>query len=82
MMYRLFPNGQLIAKPKSEPAFVDALCDEFDVLKNMAGLEGDDEEDETWTCPAAPRTTTTWATATTRPSPPRSASARSAAPPE
>ena len=52
MMYRLFPNGQLIAKPKSEPAFVDALCDEFDVLKNMAGLEGDDdEEDETWTCP-------------------------------
>ena len=51
MMYRLFSNGQLIAKPKSEPAFVDALCDEFDVLKIMAGLEGDDEEDETWTCP-------------------------------
>jgi hypothetical protein len=52
MLYRLFQNGLLIAKPKSEPAFVDCLCDEFDVLKGMAGIGEDEEEDEAWECPS------------------------------
>ncbi|HXB28118.1 MAG TPA: hypothetical protein VNV25_25535 [Gemmatimonadaceae bacterium] len=51
MLYRLFQNGLLIAKPKSEPAFVDCLCDEFEVLKNMAGIGDEDDEEETWECP-------------------------------
>lgn len=52
MMYRLFANGLLIAKPKSEAAFTDALCDEFDVLKNMSGISSEADEDDTWECPS------------------------------
>jgi hypothetical protein len=50
MVYRLFQNGLLIAKPKTEAAFVDCLCDEFEVLKNMAGIGDEGDEEETWEC--------------------------------
>jgi hypothetical protein len=49
VVYRLFASGQPIRKVMDEDTFTSALCDEFEALAEMAGLNA---ASDTWECPS------------------------------